>query len=304
MGTHQLPVASQGRDPRSKGDTGETTIGTLLRAARESRGLTLEQIASETKIPKRHLEALERDDFDILPAGVYLRGEIRAFARVVHLNEDLVLARLQRKVVTQDPAPVAVAPPARPPVLTRERMLVGVGLIAIAAIAGYAVGRRGPSTPDPLPRVPAENIGPSQPLLPVSQVQSTTIGTSHRASTATPPSTIPDAAPAVAVTSGTPHEPNAFTRGGQLATGQASIPGAESQTRSTESQLIVTSQPPGARVTVNGIGWGTTPVTIRHLPPGDKRIRVSQDGYLASERVVSLAEGQQRKLAISMSPAP
>jgi hypothetical protein len=56
------------------------------------------------------------------------------------------------------------------------------------------------------------------------------------------------------------------------------------------SRLVVTSIPRGARVTVNGIAWGVTPVTIRHLPPGDKVIRVTKDGYFGAERRLSLRD--------------
>ena len=70
------------------------------------------------------------------------------------------------------------------------------------------------------------------------------------------------------------------------------------------TELVVTTQPPGTRVTVNGIGWGTAPVTIRHLPPGDKRIRVSKEGYATEERLVRLAEGHRRTLDIQLRNAP
>ena len=56
-------------------------------------------------------------------------------------------------------------------------------------------------------------------------------------------------------------------------------------------QLRIVTDPPAARVTVNGIGQGVTPLTIRHLPPGAKRLRVTKDGYAGAERVISLAEG-------------
>ena len=39
--------------------------------------------------------------------------------------------------------------------------------------------------------------------------------------------------------------------------------------------MMVMSTPTGARVTVDGIGWGETPVTIRHLPPGQKVVRLT-----------------------------
>jgi hypothetical protein len=46
------------------------------------------------------------------------------------------------------------------------------------------------------------------------------------------------------------------------------------------TELIVSTQPEGARVTVNGIGWGTAPVTIRYRPGGHKRIRVTRFIYM------------------------
>jgi hypothetical protein len=70
------------------------------------------------------------------------------------------------------------------------------------------------------------------------------------------------------------------------------------------TELVVTTQPAGARVTVNGVGWGVSPVTIRYLPPGDKRIRVSKEGYATEERVLRVTEGRQRALDIPLNEAP
>ena len=50
------------------------------------------------------------------------------------------------------------------------------------------------------------------------------------------------------------------------------------------SSFTVTSQPEGAQVTVNGVGYGVTPLTIRFLPPGAKRIRATKPGYQSEER--------------------
>lgn len=58
-----------------------------------------------------------------------------------------------------------------------------------------------------------------------------------------------------------------------------------------EPQLTVITEPAGARVTVDGIGWGNTPVTIRHLAPGTKRVRVTRDGYRAEERLIQVEAG-------------
>jgi PEGA domain len=76
--------------------------------------------------------------------------------------------------------------------------------------------------------------------------------------------------------------------------------------RSADSitELVVTTEPAGARVTVNGIAWGVSPVTIPRLPPGDKRIRVTKEGYDSQERVLRLDEGQRRALDIPLEDTP
>jgi hypothetical protein len=51
--------------------------------------------------------------------------------------------------------------------------------------------------------------------------------------------------------------------------------------------LVVITRPEGARVTINGVGWGMTPLTIGHLPPGAKRVRITMPGYRSEERVVA-----------------
>ena len=62
-------------------------FGHELRREREARGVTLEAITSATKISNRHLIALETGHFDNLPGGVFNKGIVRGYARVVGLNE-------------------------------------------------------------------------------------------------------------------------------------------------------------------------------------------------------------------------
>ena len=57
--------------------------------------------------------------------------------------------------------------------------------------------------------------------------------------------------------------------------------------------MTVTSTPAGARVTVNGIGWGETPVTISHLPPGQKVVRVTKEGYESQQRIISIPDDRR-----------
>ena len=65
-----------------------TDIGSRLRQARETRGLTLRDIAATTKISMTALVAMERNDFARLPGGVFRKAYVRAFASEVGLNAD------------------------------------------------------------------------------------------------------------------------------------------------------------------------------------------------------------------------
>jgi cytoskeleton protein RodZ len=64
------------------------SFGERLRREREMRGITLNEIAESTKISRRHLESLEKEDFDSLPGGIFNKGFVRAYARYLGLDED------------------------------------------------------------------------------------------------------------------------------------------------------------------------------------------------------------------------
>ena len=68
------------------------------------------------------------------------------------------------------------------------------------------------------------------------------------------------------------------------------------------TQLVVQTQPEGARVTVNGIGWGESPITIQNLQPGEQHIRVTLDGFTATERSVVVDEGRPQAVSIDLDP--
>ena len=72
-----------------------------------------------------------------------------------------------------------------------------------------------------------------------------------------------------------------------------------------DHRLVVTSSPAGARVTVDGIGWGVTPLTIKYLPPGEKIIRVTKEGYVGrEERVVVGGEQESAMVRLTLRRRP
>ncbi|HSF10626.1 MAG TPA: RodZ domain-containing protein [Nitrospirales bacterium] len=69
-------------------DNAMETLGGLFRQTRERQRLSLEQIASRTRIQQHHLQALEEEDFASLPAKVFVKGFVRSYARSLGLDED------------------------------------------------------------------------------------------------------------------------------------------------------------------------------------------------------------------------
>src|SRR5688572_2266410 len=73
-------------------------FGTGFKQARELLGVSLKEIATETRISIRFLEAIESEEFQRLPGGIFNRGFIRAYAVRVGLDPDLALSQYDRLV--------------------------------------------------------------------------------------------------------------------------------------------------------------------------------------------------------------
>ena len=65
---------------------GDAKIGQVLETARKERGLTLEEVEHATKIRKRYLVGLEREDYGVLPDTVYARGFLKTYANYLGLD--------------------------------------------------------------------------------------------------------------------------------------------------------------------------------------------------------------------------
>lgn len=119
------------------------SLGERLRQAREASGLELADIATQTRIPIRHLQHIETEDWDALPAPTYAIGFARAYANAVGLDGAVIgrelrhsLGGTQRRVNT--PEYFEPADPARVP--PRALAIIAV-IVAIALVAAYAMWR-------------------------------------------------------------------------------------------------------------------------------------------------------------------
>ncbi len=63
-------------------------FGDSLRHARSNKGVTLAEAERAIRIPRKYLRALEEEDFNALPDGVYSRGIVRNYAQYLHLDPD------------------------------------------------------------------------------------------------------------------------------------------------------------------------------------------------------------------------
>lgn len=81
--------------PASRGDHANAapqSAGERLRAAREAQGLTLADVAARTRVPIRHLEAIESGDYSNMPTPTYAIGFAKAYARAVG-EDEVTIAR-------------------------------------------------------------------------------------------------------------------------------------------------------------------------------------------------------------------
>jgi cytoskeletal protein RodZ len=75
-----------------------STVAEQLRAAREARNLTVEQVAEMTKIRTDHIRALEEGDFDVFSAPIYIRGSVKNYAATLKLDPVALLKTLDAEL--------------------------------------------------------------------------------------------------------------------------------------------------------------------------------------------------------------
>jgi cytoskeletal protein RodZ len=256
-----------GRTPSTAGSSAPSVdpaeFAEYLRAERERRRVTLDQIADETKIASRHLAALERGDVRDWPGGMYRRAMMRAYAESIGVDREFALKQFEQAFDAKPDAADAPLVPTAPPRPVSHRRLSRRHVMAIAATFLFVVAGAG-----------------------VWKLATSFVSPDFDAST--PVAAAPAAAKVPAVQpASTVQRPAAREAG--ITTGVTATTGVtERRVTATEGSLLVASDPPGARVTVNGIGWGQTPVAIRNLEFGSKRVRVTMQGFLSQERVVQL----------------
>ena len=96
------------------------SFGENLRSEREARGIALEDISATTKISVRLLRAIENEEFDRLPGGVFNINFVRQYARQVGLDEDKIVNEYRRLTSPAPPEAAQQESAPRAPVIPAE----------------------------------------------------------------------------------------------------------------------------------------------------------------------------------------
>lgn len=137
----QLPENSAGQ-----GGTPEmnpvVSLGRTLREARERLGLSVADVAHQIKLAPRQIEALEADDYQRLPEMPFVRGFVRSYAKILHLEAEPLLAQLpQQPEAAAQLIPASVEVPFPSPLSPQRQnlILLGAALLLAVVVVIFAV---------------------------------------------------------------------------------------------------------------------------------------------------------------------
>ena len=130
-------------------------LGELLFQARVARGLSLEEAERDTRISRRYLEALEREDFSAFPAPFYARAFLRTYSQYLGLDANQVLNILPQNRLEPELAPLPELNRPTTPAFSINWVVAGVVILFLLG-AGLLLYRSGSGNKDSaLPGAPA-----------------------------------------------------------------------------------------------------------------------------------------------------
>ncbi|MDQ4108001.1 MAG: helix-turn-helix domain-containing protein [Actinomycetota bacterium] len=152
-------MAGSVTDPR-------TGVGSALRRAREVRELSLDEAARDTRLRVDQLDALEREEFDVLPGEVYVRASLRTYASYLGLDANKVARAYASTAedVEPMPPPGKLGPVERMIAATRirdnQRFLLAAATSILVILLAFGLLSRGEAAP-PTAEIPADTLSPA-----------------------------------------------------------------------------------------------------------------------------------------------
>jgi len=97
------------------------TLGEKLRQAREERGISISEVAEQTRISPHYLDSIENDDYRTLPGGIFNKGFVKSYAKYVGVDEQEALQDYSRIISQQEGTADDEPKTYKPEVLTDDR---------------------------------------------------------------------------------------------------------------------------------------------------------------------------------------
>jgi len=275
------------------------TFGDRLRREREMRGVTVAEISESTKISKRALEALEKEEFDLLPGGIFNRGFVRSYARYLGIDEEQAVADYvaasEEQPVPEDEFPLDIHqkeregdPPLNP---SRSSLPILLAVLALVLVVGgwYWVKHK------PLPGTTGQNQ--SQASVPASSTSTTPIVSNS------PQNPTPATAPA--------GPPAPTPAAGQTSTTVA--PAESSKGDSDKQKSLDTKENPATRelkasntftVAIRATEEAWVSVIADGKPVIDRTLEANEQHKITAGKQVVLKTGNARGLEVSYNGKP
>ncbi|HYR43451.1 MAG TPA: RodZ domain-containing protein, partial [Terriglobia bacterium] len=168
-------------------------FGASFKQARESKGIPLDQIAAETRISTRFLQAIEDEEFNLLPGGIFNRGFVRTYAEKLGLDADQAVSIYERLTAAREAAEPPAAPTVRGEKKNRHLYPVAIGGLVLLIVIFYVVTKESSNL--------AQTAGPPPPpqaSAPATPAAPPVVQPAPPASAPTPTTAAPEATPSPA----------------------------------------------------------------------------------------------------------
>ncbi|MGD2056981.1 MAG: DUF4115 domain-containing protein [Gammaproteobacteria bacterium] len=159
-------MESKDQNPEGRESSPGTGLGGRLTSAREARGLTLANVARNLRLSAATLQALESGRYEDLPEPIYVRGYLRAYGRLLEMDEEALVAEYDRLLDAPEPV-LTPATRARRQATARTPYLRGpavLGVVAVVVLFGsWWYSQLKPDTPAPARTVSSQAEQPASP---------------------------------------------------------------------------------------------------------------------------------------------
>ena len=155
------------------------SVGPYLKKRREAQGLSLDQVASLTRIQSKFLRAIEDEEFHVLPEQVFTRGFVRTYARSLNISEEDALRRFsesssefyQQGQQAQQQAQIEIQEEKRGKL--NRNLVVIIIVVIIVALAFLLPKQQQSSPPPPSPNIENINSDPVPTPVPSTEIAET-----------------------------------------------------------------------------------------------------------------------------------